>query len=194
MKTTLILILSTLWRSPKKHLFTPVLLIFAWPGASIAQAQAPVTVGVWGDNGYGQTTVPVAAQSGVTAIAAGGLHIVALTNDGSVVAWGDNSKGQTTVPVAARSGVTAIAAGYNYTVALAGGVALLPYLTTRISGNQLSLSWPTNAAGFTLQSTLNLTPPVTWTDSTQSPAVIGTHFTVTNAASVRDQFYRLSKP
>ncbi len=31
------------------------------------------SVVAWGDNGGGQTTVPVAAQSGVTAIAAGEL-------------------------------------------------------------------------------------------------------------------------
>ncbi|MCX6874729.1 MAG: immunoglobulin domain-containing protein [Verrucomicrobia bacterium] len=36
--------------------------------------------------------------SGVTAIAAGYYHSVALRNDGSVVAWGDNTAGQATVP------------------------------------------------------------------------------------------------
>jgi alpha-tubulin suppressor-like RCC1 family protein len=34
------------------------------------------------------TTVPVAAQSGVTAIAAGDGHMVALKDDGTLVAWG----------------------------------------------------------------------------------------------------------
>ena len=58
------------------------------------------------------------AQSGVTAIAAGDYHTVALKSDGTVVAWGDNGYGQTTVPVAAQSGVTAIAAGGYHTVAL----------------------------------------------------------------------------
>ena len=56
------------------------------------------------------------------------------------------------------------------------------------------MMWPKNVVGFTLQSTLNLTPLVTWVDSTQSPAVIGTQFTVTNATSGRAQFYRLRKP
>ncbi|MES2920960.1 MAG: immunoglobulin domain-containing protein [Verrucomicrobiota bacterium] len=76
------------------------------------------TVVAWGNNGNGQTTVPVAAQSGVTAIAAGIVHTVALKNDGSVLAWGNNGNGQTTVPVAAQSGVTAIAAKAHHTVAL----------------------------------------------------------------------------
>ncbi len=59
----------------------------------------------------------LAGLSGVTAIAAGGSHTVALKNDGTVVAWGDNFYGQTTVPVG-LSGVTAIAAGGWHTVAL----------------------------------------------------------------------------
>src|SRR6185503_45535 len=71
-----------------------------------------------GRNDSGQTTVPVAAQSGVTAVAAGWRHAVALKADGTVVAWGRNDLGQTTVPVAAQSGVTAIAAGWDHTVAL----------------------------------------------------------------------------
>jgi alpha-tubulin suppressor-like RCC1 family protein/chitodextrinase len=74
------------------------------------------TVVAWGDNSYGQTTIP-AGLTGVTAIAAGNSHTVALKNDGTVVAWGDNSSGQTTVP-AGLTGVTAIAAGNSHTVAL----------------------------------------------------------------------------
>ena len=72
----------------------------------------------WGVDFLGQTTVPVVAQSGVTSLAAGYGHTVALKNDGSVVAWGDNNSGQTTVPLAAQSGVKAIAAGHSHTVAL----------------------------------------------------------------------------
>ncbi len=177
------------------------------------------SVVAWGEI---PTNVPVAAQSGVTAIAAGGscglscfTRIVALKSDGSVVAWGRNDDGEVTgIPTTpdpdsevisatanpltlggrVLSGVTAIAAGGNHTVALLGGVALLPRLSARASGKELILSWPTNAAGFKLQSVLNLTPPATWIDSTPSPAVIGAQFTVTNAASGRAQFYRLNKP
>ena len=61
----------------------------------------------------GQTTVPVAAQRRMRAIAAGDIHTVALRDDGTVVAWGANYDGQTTEPVAAQSGVKAIAAGYS---------------------------------------------------------------------------------
>jgi alpha-tubulin suppressor-like RCC1 family protein len=73
--------------------------------------------------------VPVGAQSGVVAIAAGVFHTVALKNDGSVLAWGNNGAGQTSVPVAAQSGVVAIAAGDRHTVALKsdGSVPLWSY-------------------------------------------------------------------
>jgi hypothetical protein len=91
------------------------------------------------------------------------------------------------------SGVTAIAAGINHTVALIGGLQLLPFLSARPNGNELILSWPTNAVGFTLQSTLDLTSPVTWGDSTNLPTVVGSHFTLTNGASGGTHFYRLGK-
>ena len=58
-------------------------------------------------------------RSGVTAIAAGGSHTVALKNDGSVVAWGNNSVTVENGALSRRlSGVTAIAAGQDHTVAL----------------------------------------------------------------------------
>jgi alpha-tubulin suppressor-like RCC1 family protein len=74
------------------------------------------SVVAWGDNSYGQCTVP-AGLAGVTQVAAGGVHTVALKNDGSVVAWGWNGYGQCTVP-AGLAGVTQIAAGWEHTVAL----------------------------------------------------------------------------
>ena len=54
--------------------------------------------------------MPVEAQSGVTAIAGGDGHALAL-KDGQVIAWGLRGDEQATVPVEAQSGVTAIAAG-----------------------------------------------------------------------------------
>jgi len=81
--------------------------------ASWVEAQPIVA---WGDNTYGQTSVP-AGLNGVIAIAAGDAHSVALKSDGTVVAWGANDWGQTDVP-AGLSGVIAVAAGGAHTVAL----------------------------------------------------------------------------
>lgn len=74
------------------------------------------TVRAWGDNSYGQSTVP-AGLTGVTAIAAGHHHTVALKSDGTVVAWGRDLEGETDVP-ADLSGVIAIDAKAYHTVAL----------------------------------------------------------------------------
>jgi alpha-tubulin suppressor-like RCC1 family protein len=99
------------------------------------------SVWAWGDNSSGQlgdgttdqSTVPVPVSTagglpGITAIAAGGNHTVALGIDGSVWAWGDNSSGQlgdgtntnrlSPVQVSNLSNVIAIAAGHDHTVTL----------------------------------------------------------------------------
>jgi alpha-tubulin suppressor-like RCC1 family protein len=108
------------------------------------------TVWAWGRNYYGQlgdgtyndSSTPVEVKvkdndgtlvplTGVTALAAGATHSLALKNDGTVFAWGDNELGQlgdgtkgdyasshTPVKVAGLSDVKAIAAGYPHSLAL----------------------------------------------------------------------------
>lgn len=149
------------------------------------------TVVAWGYNDYGQTDVPL-GLSNVTAIAAGGGcpedcwgKSVALRSDGTVVAWGWLKN----VP-AGLTNVTAIAAGGYHTVALLGTAVSLD---ARRSGDELILSWPTNAIGFTLQSTFQITPPATWVDFPNAPALLGAQWTVTNTFSGSAQFYRLRK-
>lgn len=56
----------------------------AFNGVAMGQAGAVVA---WGNNDDGQCTIPVAAQSGVIAVAGGANHTVALKN-GQVIAWG----------------------------------------------------------------------------------------------------------
>jgi len=70
----------------------------------------------WGDNTYGQTSVPPDLTNAV-AVAAGGSHSLALRDDGMVVAWGANWSGQASVP-SGMTGVVAIAAGWDYSLAL----------------------------------------------------------------------------
>jgi hypothetical protein len=147
------------------------------------------TVVAWGHNGDGETNVP-GGLSGVTAIAAGSYHTVALKTNGTVVAWGLNDHGQTNVP-AGLSGVTAIAAGLYHTVAIVG-TAPQPQLTIIPSGANVILTWPANAAGFTLQSTTNLVSPAVWITNSPAPVVVNGQNAVTNPISGTQKFYRLS--
>ena len=90
----------------------------------------------WGSNGNGQclgtnsSGSPITSTangasvqilgvtlSGVSAIAGGGSHTIALKNS-EVLAWGYNSLGQCTVPASAQSSVIAIAGGYYHAIAL----------------------------------------------------------------------------
>ena len=72
---------------------------------------------------FGQCIIPTAALSGVSAIAGGGYHTIALKNS-AVLVWGNNDSGQRNIPASANSGVSAIAGGGYHTAALKGGAVL----------------------------------------------------------------------
>lgn len=75
------------------------------------------TVIAWGNNSYGQTTVPDGLTN-VTAIAAGGDYSFAIKADGTVVPWGSNGYvGNPAVP-SAVTGLTTIAAGDGHGAAI----------------------------------------------------------------------------
>ena len=64
------------------------LCLWLVPAVLPVNAASPGTVVAWGENTYGQRTVP-AGLDGVVAIAAGAGHALALKNDGTIVAWGE---------------------------------------------------------------------------------------------------------
>jgi len=69
-----------------------------------------------------------------------------------------------------------------------------PALTIeRISGTQVRVSWPTNLAGYTLQSTSNLSTNI-WSAVAQPPIVIGTNHVITSSATEPQMFFRLKTP
>ncbi|MCG3148821.1 MAG: hypothetical protein PCFJNLEI_02270 [Verrucomicrobiae bacterium] len=74
------------------------------------------SVVAWGDNSFGQTSVPAELTDPV-AIAAGEFHSLGLREDGVVIAWGRNGNGQSTVPAEATN-IVAIAAGGFHSLAV----------------------------------------------------------------------------
>jgi len=82
--------------------------------------RADGTVLAWGDNRFGQTSVPQGLRE-VVAIAAGqgakSAHALALSAGGTVAGWGDNTFDQATPPTG-LTGVVAIAAGELHSLAL----------------------------------------------------------------------------
>ena len=74
------------------------------------------TVKAWGENDFGQVSVPQSVQ-GAIAVSAGSNHSLALLSDGTVEAWGNNGNNQ----VAGASnvtGATAVSAGRAHSLAL----------------------------------------------------------------------------
>jgi formylglycine-generating enzyme required for sulfatase activity len=88
--------------------------------------------------------------------------------------------------------------------ALIAGLGLIPAdrvtaqtfttLTISRSAANVILTWPTNATGFTLQSTTNLVSTAVWTAVVPGPIAVNGNNTVTNPISGTQQFYRLSQP
>ncbi len=70
----------------------------------------------WGSTNYGLANLPTGITE-VVQLAAGGVHALLLTAEGTVLAWGENASGQTDVP-ADLGAVRAVAAGYNHSLAL----------------------------------------------------------------------------
>ncbi len=73
-------------------------------------------VQAWGDNEYGQCTIP-SPDGNFVAIAGGNGHSLGLKSDGSIVAWGRNNTGQCSVP-SPNSDFVAVAAGWFFSLGL----------------------------------------------------------------------------
>ena len=78
---------------------------------------------------------------------------------------------------------------YTFTVKL-GGTPSLQYL---VNNGALALFWPTNATGFGLQTTTNLSSPTSWVAATGALSVLNGEYTVTNTFSNPLRFFRLKQ-
>ena len=68
----------------------------------------------------------------------------------------------------------------------------VPTLTITLSGTNCWFFWPTNAQGYSLQSSTNL-PAGSWSDVTNSAVIMGTDYSVTLSATPVTSFFRLIK-
>jgi uncharacterized repeat protein (TIGR03803 family) len=82
---------------------------------------------------------------------------------------------------------------YGTTPSTVFSIFIQPQLTLTPSGPYVILAWPTNYSGFTLQSTTNLGSAAVWSTNSSTPVVIGGDNVVINAASGKQQFFRLSQ-
>ena len=69
-----------------------------------------------------------------------------------------------------------------------------PQIDVSQSGNSLLLRWPGSASGFSLRSTTNLTPPITWTAVTNAAQSTGGVFSVTLPLDGERRFFLLQEP
>jgi alpha-tubulin suppressor-like RCC1 family protein len=119
--------------------------VMSWGSNATAQLGVPAETKSIGEGEteevevvHSNVPLPVQQLSGVTAIAAGSDHALALLGDGEVAAWGGNGDGQlgdgaeggtSNLPTAVPglSGVTAIAAGAHHSLALLSGGSLVAW-------------------------------------------------------------------
>jgi hypothetical protein len=84
-------------------------------------------------------------------------------------------------------------------VVVANGISSAPFnffieprLRMASSANNVILTWPTNAVGFSLETTTNLNH-VVWTAGLPTPVVVSGQYVVTNPISGTQRFFRLSQ-
>ncbi len=69
-----------------------------------------------------------------------------------------------------------------------------PLLRITLGNTNVVLSWSTNAAGFVLQSRLDVTTNSTWTTMPNTPAIVGNRYQTSDSRGSSTKYYRLFKP
>ncbi len=158
---------------PGEFPFHRVVAIAAGYSHSLALT-AEGEVVAWGDNTYGQASVPPGLTN-VVAIAAGEYHSLALIADAGVVAWGKFYDGSNVVPMTVPGGlshVVAISAGKSHSLALTaegrvvgwgsyyGGSGMIPMIVPEGLSNVVSIAAGGGHSLALVSSTLGRASPV----------------------------------
>ena len=69
-----------------------------------------------------------------------------------------------------------------------------PVVNISFLGNQACLAWPTNAAGFVLETSTNLAPPAVWVAVTNPPTPADSQMVLWLPMDARNRFFRLRQP
>jgi large repetitive protein len=118
-----------------------------------------------------------------TAVLFNGTPATSLSNSTSTSIVAYVPSGASTGPITLKTyGGTAVSANNFLTDILTLSIAT-------IDTNTIAISWTTNAQGFTLQSTTNVSG--SWSNEVVAPVIIGGKATVTNATSAPQKYYRL---
>ena len=99
------------------------------------------SVSAWGDNTYGQTTVP-GGISDALSVSAGNNFAAAVNSDGTVSAWGDSTSNQTDVPIGLTD-VVKLSSFNNVTIALKNDGTIVSW------GDGSGLPYPSHPFSFT---------------------------------------------
>jgi alpha-tubulin suppressor-like RCC1 family protein len=126
----------------------------------------------------------------VTAISADYAFSLFLKGDGSLWAMGYNSYGQLGDGTYGTSPF--YATNLPEQIVPNSVTPVIPSLQIKLSGTNVILTWPSSATGYVLQSTVSLTPPVSWTAVTNVPAISNLQYIVTIPISSGSLFYRLA--
>jgi uncharacterized repeat protein (TIGR03803 family) len=90
-------------------------------------------------------------------------------------------------------GTTSGGGGIYTSTVFALSLPVPPSMGIATAGNQIVLSWPTNAIGFTLQFISNLSSG-SWSNVTSGISVVGANYVFTNTANGSAAFFRLMQP
>ncbi len=83
--------------------------------------------------------------------------------------------------------------GTPYTLSVTGGDCRPMLSATQVGTQQLQIGWPTIAGGYSLESSLFISP-TNWAIVTNQPIATTNRFSVTNTIAPPSKFYRLQKP